>query len=68
MWNEDLEILSSLLRSVDTNGYVENILRAMHLKKMSKFNVIIVKSANISGSTSLKKINEGLIETSILCL
>ena len=68
MLNDDLEILSILLSSVVSNRHVENSLRAMHLKKMSKFNVFVVKNANFSVSTRQKKMNEGLNEASILCL
>ena len=68
MLNEDLEILSSLLSSIVTNRHVENSLRAMHLKRMSKFSVFFAKNADFSAFIRHKKINEGLNEASILCL
>ena len=68
MLNEDLEILSSLLSNIVTNRHVENSLRAMHLKRMSKFNVVIAKNADFSAFTRHKEINVGLNEASIICL
>ena len=58
MLNEDLEILSSLLSSIVTNRHVENSLRAMHLKRMSKINVFIAKTADFSAFARHKEINK----------